>query len=330
MNETMMKHLAGVRFGELQKYRGIAVYPLLAHEAGGLEYVTLGEAMENRWLTVTEVSQGGSVPELKVTSSAAMPILLLDGEELAGAKQNRVLNTTVLVPAGASIVIPVSCTERGRWSYASPAFCESGNVMARQARARKTSSVSESLACEAGFRSDQGQVWADIDLMQAASGASSATSAMRDVYRAKENDLAGAMAAFPLIADQAGLLVLLDGRPVGMDMLSRPAAYARLHAKLAKSYVMDALLAGHRKGRAHPPANEASARAFLAAAMGCTERRFKSMGLGEDCRYKDGAVAGSALVHEGTVIHAAFFHLDGMAADEPFTLASRRRSFRAY
>ena len=40
-------------------------------------------------------SHGGSVPELKVINKAEIPILLLDGEELVGAKQNRVLNTTM-------------------------------------------------------------------------------------------------------------------------------------------------------------------------------------------------------------------------------------------
>ena len=43
-------------------------------------------------------------------------VLLYDGEELVGAKQNRILNVTVLVGAGATLPIPVSCVEQGRWS----------------------------------------------------------------------------------------------------------------------------------------------------------------------------------------------------------------------
>src|ERR1700730_11677852 len=64
-----------------------------------------------------EVSEAGSVLFLKVVNGADRQLLLLDGEELLGAKQNRILNTTVLVDAHTEVIIPVSCVEQGRWGY---------------------------------------------------------------------------------------------------------------------------------------------------------------------------------------------------------------------
>ncbi len=69
----------------------------------------------------------------KSTNRAAFPIwpsrtsasghcLIPEGEILMGAKQNRVINVTVLVAAGVKFVLPVSCVEAGRWRYKSRHF----------------------------------------------------------------------------------------------------------------------------------------------------------------------------------------------------------------
>ena len=110
-----------LQLGERQVHGPLAVFPLrLREDAGGPRYVTLRQAIEAGQAVITEVSEGGSVPELRVVNKGDARILVLDGEELRGAKQNRVLNTTILIGKHSSLVVPVSCTEQGRWSYASP------------------------------------------------------------------------------------------------------------------------------------------------------------------------------------------------------------------
>lgn len=49
---------------------------------------------------MTEVSEAGSVPSLRVVNKGERAVFLLDSEELVGAKQNRILNTSVLIAAG--------------------------------------------------------------------------------------------------------------------------------------------------------------------------------------------------------------------------------------
>jgi len=87
MNAIAAEHFARVTLGPAQTHRHIAVVPLLGPDAGPAPYLTLSEALAGRCLTVTEVSEGGSVPELKVISQSDRPILLLDGEELVGASR---------------------------------------------------------------------------------------------------------------------------------------------------------------------------------------------------------------------------------------------------
>jgi hypothetical protein len=327
MHERIVTCLKGVTLGAPQTYRNLAVIPLTDGDGGGVTYISLSEALEGRLLSVTEVSQGGSVPELKVTNSADTPVLLLDGEELAGAKQNRVLNTTVLVPEKQTLVIPVSCTEQGRWAYATPAFYDSGTIMAHSIRSRKSYAVSASLSDSASFRSNQGEVWDLVSSLQEASRVSSATGAMRDVFESHRGALDEAAAAFPAVAGQIGILVVRNGEAIGFDLVSRAAAYGRVHGRLVRSYVMDALV-GKEGVAASAEAVTMAGRGFIDLALGCEEKVFKSVGYGDDHRFKGGQVVGSALIHNDTVIHTSFFLLAEARSEGRMAGMNRRRSYR--
>ena len=104
----------------------VSVFPLRAEFHSQLSYVLSDEALAQGSVQVTEISEGGSVPELLVQNSGEYPVLFIEGEELIGARQNRVLNTSVLIGAGTTIRIPVSCVEQGRWSYRSRKFGSGG------------------------------------------------------------------------------------------------------------------------------------------------------------------------------------------------------------
>ena len=53
-----------------------------------------------------------------VVNPTDVAVLLYEGEEVLGAQQNRTFDVSVLVPAGASVRVPVSCVEHGRWESA--------------------------------------------------------------------------------------------------------------------------------------------------------------------------------------------------------------------
>ena len=166
MSNTLCDFVQGVKFGTPQHHGNMAVVPILHGQAKSLDYVLLSTALKSGGVTVTEVSEGGSVPDLKVVNHSDDAVLMLDGEELSGAKQNRVLNTTILLGGKLDAVIPVSCTEQGRWSYDSAEFQSSGEVMHRSARRHKMQSVTSSLRMQASYQSDQMGVWDQIQELQ--------------------------------------------------------------------------------------------------------------------------------------------------------------------
>ncbi len=327
MENAVKSRLQTVQFGEPQSFKNIAIVPLIAPADGKFQYRTLGEALASWDVAISEVSAAGSAPESMVVNRGSNPVLLIDGEELAGAKQNRVLNTSILLKEVSETKIPVSCTEQGRWSYASKAFSESGNVMAYKSRSRKSRSVHSSLeACGAPI-SDQGEVWDGIAELQAKACAPSPTAAMSDVYRSREEDLGKCAEIFKPVLGQVGILAIIDGRPAGVDMVSLTGAYAKIHPKLVRSYTLEGLL--DPKGKlAALDAIAASAQKFLAESAAAEERQFPSVGHGTDHRYKGKALAGTALVHENEVINAAFFRLEDTEQSERMaSYRARRRHF---
>jgi hypothetical protein len=295
-----------LELGAAQTKRGLAVFPLFAKTDGGPWYVTLVEAIADGRARVTEVDQGGSVPELSVVNKGDERVLILDGEELRGAKQNRVLNTTVLVGKHSTLVVPVSCTEHGRWSYNAPTFAVDEFVADRGVRARVRGTVHASMSAGFGYRSGQGEVWDEVAYLHEKHGTHSPSGAQRDAYQAKKPDLDELLEAFPLVGGQQGMLVVHGDEVVGFDLVSIPEKYARLHEKLLRSYAFEALVSD-RKAADDP----ALGRAFLERIADLQAESFKSPGLGWDLRFQGNGVLGSVLSYRGRVVHAAFFDVGG-------------------
>ena len=102
--------ISGTKLGKPTTFRNLTVFPVFAR-AVAPDYVTLDEALAGKFARVTEVSEGGSVPELKLVNDSDNSVFLMEGEELVGAKQNRVLNTSVLI-AARSKVTPTTASVR--------------------------------------------------------------------------------------------------------------------------------------------------------------------------------------------------------------------------
>ncbi|MGE3424887.1 MAG: DUF6569 family protein [Dehalococcoidia bacterium] len=116
--QEIQASLSALKLGAPQVFRNLAIFPLVSAKDAGAGYVLLDEALERKLARVTEVSERGHVPELAFENSSAEKILLVDGDELVGAKQNRILNLSVLVAGGARVVIPVSVSSSMSDAYA--------------------------------------------------------------------------------------------------------------------------------------------------------------------------------------------------------------------
>ncbi len=129
----------------------------------------------------------------------------------------------------------------------------------------------------------------------------------RYAYTGKAVELDAYAAAFQCESEQRGSLVLSNGEPVGLDVISRNRAYDKLHPSRIKGYAMDALV---RQKDNFDDAAPDKALAFLYEVEGCKASPFESVGGGVDYRFEGTGISGSALVCDDRVVHLEFFRLD--------------------
>jgi ARG and Rhodanese-Phosphatase-superfamily-associated Protein domain len=294
--------LPAVRIGEPIRHESLTVFPLFAEPDRPVDYVLSDEAIAAGAVTVQEVSEGGSVPDLLVENAADARVLFLEGEELVGAKQNRVLNTSLLIPARSKVKVPVSCVERGRWSYVSRHFGHSGRYSHSKLRHALKSSVSESLSEGSGHRSDQGKVWEEIDRQQEALGVSSATAAMSDTYQAHQAHIDTVAERFPYPEGAAGMAVALGDKVVAVDLFDKPATCRKVWRRLLSGFLLEAAEPTAGAAQAERPAVEGK----LAALRDSPWEKVPPVGDGEEYRGRStGGDQASALALGDALVHGS-------------------------
>ena len=309
VHDIVADALESVEIGPITSHRNISIAPLSLPRKPQTIYTGWQDAYFSGSIGVREVDATGAVEELFVTNQAATNVLLLDGEELCGLKQNRVLATTVLMPAKASLNIPVSCSEAGRWSPLGRGTMAAGALMARSSRVEKMKATVRNAQATGPrarrYQVDQEQVWANIRDLQTQLGVTSPTEALRDIYVAKKEAITQYLDALRGALVGQGVVVWLNGRLVGVELVSISKAYNAIREQLLQSYIIDALRM--HQGLAFPVHPETANRFIERCNQGQGDA-MESVGLGVDIRYAGSAgVLGSCLVHKSEVIHASLF-----------------------
>lgn len=307
--------------------QNLTIFPLSLSlsQTEGPKYIPLSTAIEKHGLVVKEIDESGSVADLNVENPSTHCVLLLDGEELRGAKQNRIVNTTILLAPRSLSRIPVSCTESGRWHYDSDIFACPKSVMPTKARRRKTQSVTQSLHAAMNFSSDQGKVWEEVEQLHQKTGSTSDTRAMSDALEIIRMDMEAATTAILAESGQCGFIAFINGEPAGWEIVSREEVYADLHPQLIQSYAVESITNRKlaptdepgTKGPTYVPLEDLpkpdslAAKAFLERCAAIQGKSYTSVGLGDDWRFLNGRILGSGLEVEKTWIHMAYFVEDG-------------------
>lgn len=302
---TLQPFIETVSAGNPIGHLNLALVPLGGEGHGRLDYILAADAIAAGHLTVTEISEGGSVPELLASNSGDAMILLLDGEELVGAKQNRILNTTVLLSAKSKTKIPVSCVEQGRWHHTSDSFA-SGSYSPAMLRARKSRDVGRNLRAEGQARSDQGAVWDAVAQNVAAAAVPSPTMAMHDVIEHRRESIDSYVESLRYPAGARGVAVAINGRFAALDLFDQASTLERIWPRLVTGYALDAMV--RRDGSERSIQFTAKGTSALLEHLGEIECvPCPTVGVGEDWRFEAPDIVGQALIAQNVCVHLGVF-----------------------
>jgi len=305
--QPIAEALSSVKLGAPQQFRNLTVFPLFAPKNGAPDYVLLDEALARKLARVSEVSESGSVPELLFANDGGEKVLLVDGEELVGARQNRILNVTLLVGGKQKVVIPVSCVEQGRWAYKSRHFASAGRTLFAKARAKKARQVNASLRASGSRYANQAEIWSDITAKAECMSVDSGTEAMADLYESQDARIEDYVKAFAPRLRQRGAVFAINGRVTGAELFDSDATFRKFMAKLVRGYAMDAI--EDTRPDVMPPVEE-TVRHFLDDMKSAALARFPALAEGEDLRIESDTLAGGALYAGNRVVHLCAFQVE--------------------
>ncbi|WP_296856631.1 ARPP-1 family domain-containing protein [uncultured Methanobrevibacter sp.] len=283
-----------------QKYENVEAIPIKSDFFGKKDFLTLKKGYEMNLVEIKELEHS-TVNTVSCKNDSVTPLILIDGDEITGAMQNRIINDTLLIPAKSTINIPVSCTEHGRWhtkgeGAESRTFKPSLYSANHSTRSRKSRASYEE-------RDYQGEVWDSISEFESRSNFKSMTSALNDSYenlKDKQNDY---LSKFHIEDGQNGVIFIVNGEVKGLELFYNHSIYKEYHEKLCRSYIIEAIV--EKKS-----VDDIDRLELMKVLENISQSEFKSkksIGLGDNLKFSNDFGSGSGLVWEDELIHMTFF-----------------------
>lgn len=299
---ALKRNISHVSIGSPLTRVGLSLFPVYVH--GPSAFIATGPSAG---VSIGE-KPDAEVPTLEVVNPTERPVLLVDGEVVAGGLQTRVLNVSVLVGANQRLDIPVSCVEQGRWSGQRD-FRQGATFASRRVRRVKNDTVFSNVARSGRKATDQGMVWraisAELDRLEV--HAHSGTLEAADQFLAAHGAIAEAAAElkqFGPLPEQRGLVVAHGSRVISAEVFASTEMLAAHWEALVGSLVLDAPPAG---ATSRPSAT--SALRFLDRLVEAEATVAPGVGLGSEYHVRTRSLVAQALVHDHMVVHASAFAL---------------------
>lgn len=280
--KQIIDYVTGLKVGEVQRYKNMAIAPLMRKGKSSLDYLVLEEALK-QGLRVEE-ERNRTVPHLFIENKTGKEVLIVYGEIIEGGSQHRAVDANAYLAKGFSGKIPVKCVEAHRWETGKACFMGAVNVMPVRGRAV--------------LAKGQSETWAYAEHTLGAHNVRSVTSSLKEVHEQKSGDMEDYLKHFSLVGQVGNVVAIItqDRTIYGVELFDKPETFSKMHKKLMESYILDALL-----GKGEISLTKTQAKEFLSKANNCNFNKVEPVSLGEDYRINGEGINGSALFYQNAV-----------------------------
>lgn len=290
---------SSINLGEPTVHGGWKFFPMFPVEAPKHRLRTVGAAVAQGLTLIEELPAGPSVRALQLSNRGDLPVLVREGDLLTSGLQDRIVDRPALVSAGASVELPVSCVEQGRWSqrdrkdFAVSPFAADVTLRHR----RMTLSRMKSSA-------PQSETWKHVATRRRALGHADESGSMAEAQQREVERVEALAKRFPAVYGAAGL-VLCHATPQGarmalMEWFADPAACAEAWQGLVRSALSSVRVQGE-----NPRISRTELRSLWAAFSEAPGWDTGDEGLGAMAGFSLGKTQGRALISGGRVMHMA-------------------------
>jgi hypothetical protein len=290
-----------------QAFKNLSLCFVRTRQMRDLRMKNYDEAIEQKTLLITELDDGGNVPELRFNNKGNMPVFIPEGTIIMGLKQSRTVRISFVINQHEELLVPVHCVEQSRWAFNTKEGHKSTFHIYARLRASNIKHTSDSLREGRGFdsRESQGDTWRNISRRMEKMNIQSDTGFAGDIFENSKEDIDQYIQAFKCPETATGFLAMINGHVIAMDVFASEGLLQRNFQPLLSGVALEAMDAEfNREIQKH---KVLTVEQFLRLIENSNKETFNSVGHGEDIRFKSKGIVGSALVTDNKVIHVEAF-----------------------
>ena len=281
--------------------KNITTFFLSSIEKNNNKYLSFSEAIAKNQVQISEVNKEGLLTKLSVSNKSSDNIIILNGELIIGTqiRQDRIVDSTVLIPGYATVLINTFCGEQYRWSpRLSNKISTSESLYFSSGRANNAADINTKL-------SKQCRIWSEISEKISDFNVKSFTNSVDQIYKKKKVNVEEIVNFFKIPTEAVGVALGINHQLVNIDIFSNNCMLQIYLPKIIRSIALDSFKKISKKSYL----KKKDVHRFLRQIHQANKQKRKVVegALGEELQFNSESVAGSILYHKEQTVHFSAF-----------------------